>query len=254
MRALALLLTLALLLACPAVWAATWNQEGQTCTTTGTGPYTSSAFTPQDGDLLLVFAVVSNTAVVATMTNSEGTQMVLHVAGATNAAFRTSLDRLYVFIANSYSTAVSQTVTIDVTGDPGTGACIGIIAVAGMHRVGVGAVRQVGRQQNQAAGGTPAPAFPAAALSTNPIFGAIGNNSNPAAMTPPTDWIEPVADGGYNTPTTGFQFVGRASGFTGETVTWGSTSASTFASYIIELDASGCETSNFGPLMGVACQ
>jgi len=249
------LLACAISLLCPVAWSATGSHEIQTCTTTGTGPYTSAAFTPAAGDMLVVMAAVSDTAATATLSSSVGTTFSI-IAPFSTAAYRTSLDRVYVFIANTYSTAVSQTVTISVSGDPGTGACIAVLAVQGMKRLGQGAVRdgQAARQQNQAGGGTPAPAFASAVLTANATVGVIGNNSNPAAMTPPSGWTEGSTDGGYATPTTGFEYVFRASGFTGTTVTWGSTSASTFASFILELDTSGCETSNFGTLMGVGCQ
>jgi len=247
---IASLLIAALLSCATSVFAITGTHEIQTCTTTGTGPYTSGAFTPVAGDLLFVMAVVSNSADLATVSSSVGTTFSLPLP-ISRAIYRTSLDTVHVFVANEYSTAVSQTITLDVTADPGTGACIAVVALQGLSRTGLAAVKQVARQQNQAAGGTPAPAFGDAVITTNATIGVIGNNSNPAAMTAPAGWTEGAADSGYATPTTGFEYVFRASGFTGTTVTWGSTSATTFASFIVELDAEPCPSR---AMLGVGCR
>src|SRR5262249_36569936 len=82
---------------------------------------------------------------------------------------------------------------------------------------------------------TPAPVFGASALTGNVTLGAVFNANNPAAMTPPTSWTE-QNDTGYNTPTTGQEYVSRDSGFTGTTITWGNASGSAFSAITVELD------------------
>ncbi|MDP2735983.1 MAG: hypothetical protein Q8P12_07310, partial [bacterium] len=66
-------------------------------------------------------------------------------------------------------------------------------------------------------------------------LGAVGNDSNPAGLAAPVGWTE-QADVGQGNPPVGLETVTRDSGFTGTTITWGGTSASAFASIIVELD------------------
>jgi hypothetical protein len=54
-------------------------------------------------------------------------------------------------------------------------------------------------------------------------------------MTTVTNWTE-RQDVGFANDTNGLEVITRDSGFTGTTMTWGSSSASRFASMIIELD------------------
>lgn len=205
-----------------------------TSSTSNTTSYASGAFTPAAGDLLLVFAMAGATTAAASMTDSQS----LGFTKVGSAVASTSTDTMYCFVSNKFAAASSMTVTFDCTGDAADGCVIIVFRLAGMTRSGEGAVRQTAKQDNQAASGTPAPAFAVAALTGNPTYGGIMNSSNPAAMTPPTSWTENAsADTGYNTPTTGAEAVYRDSGFTGTTITWGGTSATAFCSLIIEMRA-----------------
>lgn len=204
---------------------------------TGATPNTSGAFTPALNDLLVVFAQASATVeATATLTNSTGLTFTQFLRAAFSAA-----DSVYGFVSDALvSSAVSQTVTFDTAGDPATGSTIFVCAVAGMSRFGLDAVKQSAKQDTGTGGTTPAPAFGASCLTGNPTLGCVGNKSNPAALTPPTDWTEPATTGdlGYDAPTAGGEYVFRDSGFTGTTITWGSTSATAFGAVIVELDAS----------------
>jgi hypothetical protein len=213
---------------------------------TGNTPNTSGAFTPALNDLLVVFVVVSGSVGSSSASLSCSTGMTFTPIQAENSwvLFASSANGVMCFVSDSLvSSAVSQTVTTSPS-DAGTGSIIFVCRVSGMTKTGATAIRQVAIQENQAASGTPAPVFSAAALTNNPTLGFIGNNSSPAGMTPPTGWTEPATTGdlGYGSPTTGGAYCFRDSGFTGTTITWGSTSASVFASIIIELDASGAGT------------
>ena len=202
---------------------------------TGNTPNTTGTFTPAAGDLLIVFCVGSVTV--------EGADVVSNSAGLTftlveSAAYNATGNTVQVYVANQLATAVSQTCTW-TPADTATGSNILVCAVAGMTRTGLSAIRQFAKQDNQGAGGTPAPAFSVAALTGNPTLGCVGNNSTAPIITEPTGWTEPAGgDISYATPTTGAAYCFRNSGFTGTTVTWGSTSASVFGSLIVELDAS----------------
>lgn len=214
--------------------AAVTNGVGTASTTGGTGAQPTGAFTPAANDLLIAFIVASD-GVLATPTVSSDSGITF--TKITSFTYRTSLDTVYAFVANALATAVSQIVSFTSAGDSTTGSVIFVARVSGMSRTGLGAIKQSSGQSNQAAAGTPAPVFGASALTGNPTLGVIGNSTNPATMTVPTGWTE-QSDLGYITPTTGGEYVSRDSGFTGTTITWGGTSASNFASLIVELDAS----------------
>jgi len=210
--------------------------HGVTATSTGqAATYTTGNVGQATNDLLVAFAIVTATADAGAMADSQGggwTQITTAVKNA-------SADKLWCFIRNALCPNTDPlTVTMDVTGDNGTGCIIFVVRVSGMSRVGANAALQSAIQSNQAGATTPAPVFPASALTGNPTLGFVANATNPAGMTPPVSWNELVTDVGYATPTTGGEYVTRDSGFTGTTITWGSTSASAFGDIIVELDSS----------------
>lgn len=201
--------------------------------TTNTTSYASGSFTPAAGDLLVVLVLASDTVAAGTVSNSEG----LTFTKVTSALKNSSADTLYVFVADSASNGNAQTCTFDCTGDAATGCAIAVLRIAGMAKFGASAVRQSAKQENQAAG-TPAPAFSVAALTSNPCLCFMGNSTNTATMTrPDSNWTE-QRDNGFNTPTTGYEYCTRPSGFTGTTITWGSASATAFGAIIVEFDFS----------------
>lgn len=202
--------------------------------TSNVSSYTSSSFNPQVGDLLVVMCACSGTVAAApTMTDSQGNTYALVHSRTKNAG----ADTIYTFVCNSLiAAAVATTVTFDCSADPATGCITEVVTARGMTRTGAGAVRQVGGTPNGAAAGTPAFTFPSAVLTGNPTVIGAFNGASPATLTPPTSWTE-FGDTGYSTPTTGGEFAGRNSGFTGTTVTWGSTSATAWGTIGIELDS-----------------
>lgn len=198
--------------------------------TSGSGDRTVT-ITPAVGDLVVVFASTSgNTNASPTCTdNNSGTYDRIGTA-----AWGTSANTFSVFVRTALMANTTSTVITVATGANTAGEIVAV-CVSGMSRVGASAVRSQGSQANQAASTTPAPALNQAALTSNITLGAIANSTNPATLTAPTGWTE-RQDVGQNTPTTGLEVVTRDSGFTGTTVTWGSTSGSVFASFILELD------------------
>jgi len=199
--------------------------------TTGTGNRTVT-ITPAVGDLLLVFVNVSaNTNDAPTCSDDQGGTYTL-VSVAPRGA---SAHRLACFVRDALMTNTTSTVITAETGSNSAGSVVAV-AVTGMARTGAEAIRQSAKEDNAAAG-TPAPAFPAAALTANLTLGAVGNADNPAGITHPADWLE-REDTGQANPSTGLEVVTRDSGFTGTTVTWGGASATDFASMIVELDDS----------------
>lgn len=210
---------------------ATCTHAIETDTTLTQTSYVSGAFTPAAADLLLVFVTSNATVAVGTMTDSQG----IGFTKVTSAVYEASINTIYLFVANGPAAASSMTVTFDCTGDAAGGNIIQVVRVSGMLKFGLDAILQTAKQENQAAAGTPAPAFAASAKTGNPTLGVVGLSDNPAAMTPPTSWTE-QSDAGYNTPVTGAEYVTRNSGFTGTTITWGSATSAVFGDIIVELD------------------
>jgi len=216
--------------------AGTVHEDGR-AVTTNASTYASNSFTPAANDLLIVFAQVTNHSAYDTpsLTSSVGGQTFTLIG---RALYASSVHTLSAFVSDQLMTATAQTVTYQAAADNGTGAITWVVAVSGMSRTGASAIRQSAKQENQAASGTPAPVFGATTLLGNPLIGCIANNTNPAGMTPPTGFTELTTDLGYATPTSGGEYCSKDGGDTITTVTWGSTSASTFASMALELDAS----------------
>lgn len=197
-----------------------------------------SIFTPAANDLLVLAVVKSDSVNDGTVTDSLGDGGGWIFLGSV--LYHLSANLVEWFIRDKLVSATAMTITYDCTGDATTGCLLAVTRAAGMTKLGAAAVRQSATQANQAPNDTPAPVFPAACLTDNPTLGLIGNRDNPAGMTAPTDWTEQV-DIGYATPGTGLEYVSRDSGFSGTTITWGSASLSRFASFALELDASGVE-------------
>lgn len=206
-----------------------------TAATTNVKTYTSGSFTPAAGDLLVAFVTATGMISPGILTDTQNLGWDL-VATALKA---TSADTVYTFISKKLAANSAMTVTFDGSGDTATGCVIQVASVSGMTLTGLQALRQKLEVSNHAIG-TPAPAFPGSCLTGNPTLGIIANATNPAGMTPPTSWTE-NSDTGYATPTLGAEYVSRDSGFTGTTVTWGS-SSSAYAAIIIELNAQGAPT------------
>jgi hypothetical protein len=206
---------------------------------TGASPNTSTAFTPATGDLLVIFVVASDTTAGATdsLTSSLGGGLTFHKAASV--AYRTNADMVFCYVSNSLITAgqaVSQTVDW-TSSDASTGTHIATGKLTGMSRAGSSAVKQSATAPNQAASGTPATTFASAAQTGNPTFSCLGNSTNPANVTVTSGWTRHSASG-YATPATGICMESRDSGFTGTTITWGSTSPTAFGVLAVELDAS----------------
>lgn len=204
--------------------------------TTNASTYTSASFTPTAGTLLIVLCQVTGTA----DTGSPCTASANGITFTSIGEQQNDTDRKYAYVANQLVPASpsSMTVTVDVTGDSGTGAAICVLAATGMARVGSAAIRQFsGPDSNHPVGGVvPSVSFAAAPLTTNPIIGFAGNNVNGNSVVQPSGWTED-ADIGYSTPATGTEVCHIDSGYTSTTVTWGSNMSIGSVS-VIELDAS----------------
>jgi hypothetical protein len=190
--------------------------------------------TPAVGDLIVVVTACTGLAPGSTNVidnNSSGTYALV---GTSRTGFSTT-GLLQVWIRTSFITAASST-TFTAQQASSTGGGLLVYRVSGMLRTGTAALRSDGGQSSAAAG-TPAPVLNQAPLTGNPVIAAVANGTSPATLTPRTGFTE-AADLGYATPTTGVESCFRASGETSATLTFGSASASQFASIAVELDTS----------------
>lgn len=209
--------------------------------TTQASQYGTNTVAIPAGELIVVYFHVSGTALdtPSASPNNEADLKFSRVA-VVNFTTAGNQGRGALFIGQRMSSGANEGATVDFTGDAGTGCMSFIWSISGMTRVGGNAARQIA-QENAHAAGTPAPTFALNALTNNPVLGFVGDEEAATNWVAPTGWTEPTSPAGEGTitlPTMGSEAVGRDSGFTGTTVTWGSASTGVFSSLIIELDIS----------------
>jgi hypothetical protein len=194
------------------------------------------AVTPAVGDLLLVICSNSGRTSAQPPTVTISVQGITFSRHATGFTTLSSVDSGWIFVADSLCTVASAS-TVTMTQSSDTGGGFVLWRVSGMSLSGLAAIRQVGKQDNAAAG-TPSITMGGACLTGNPCFGYVMNGTNGTTTTaPPTSWTERV-DTGYATPATGREACDRASGNTLTTIAWTGASATAFGSILVELDAS----------------
>lgn len=216
---------------------ATVTHAGTTWTTAA-GNKTVTA-TPALNDLIVVVAATSGLAggTTAVSDNNSGGAGTYVQVDVDQTGFSTT-GVLTVWVRTALVASASSTVfTASQASSSGGG--LTVFSVAGMTRTGASAVRGSGGQSSGTSGTTPAPVLTQAALTGNPVIGAVANGTSPAGLTPRSSpaYTE-ASDLGYATPTTGLESMFINSGETASTITWGGTSASTFASIAVELDTS----------------
>lgn len=203
----------------------------------GNTPNASDGFTPVLGENLVVFVEASTTVDAApTITSSVGLGFTLRKHQTHNGGGHS----LYIFNSDGpvVDATAGQTVTFSTPSDTANATIIFVYRVSGITKTGAAAVKQVGGSLGTAPN-TPNFDFGASCQTGNPTLCLFSNTSNPAGITAPTDWTEPVGgDLGTSAPAFGGAVCHRDSGFTGTTVTWGSNSANAWGTCGIELDAS----------------
>lgn len=207
--------------------AATVTNRGSAWTTTA-GNKTVTA-TPAVGDLIVIIAPSTGVATSAVSDNQSGTYVKVD---STRTGFSTS-GNLTAWVRTALISSATST-TFTATQTSSTGGGLIVYSVSGMSATGASAIRSSGGQSSGTSGTTPAPVLSLTPVSSNPIIAAVANGTSAATLTPRTGYTEDL-DLGYSTPTSGFEAMHRASGETLATITWGSTSASAFASIALEL-------------------
>lgn len=216
---------------------------GTTWVTTG-GDQTVVA-TPAALDLIVVVAPTSGltggtTAVSDNNADGRGT----YVQVDQDRGGFSTVGVLTIWVRNSrIGSATSTTFTASQASSSGGGLCV--LRVSGMSIAGLSAVRRIGvatyntgGQASGTAATTPAPVLGAVPLTGNPIITAVCNGTNSTTTVVQRAGYTEDFDNGYNTPATGLEVSHLNSGETSATITYGGTTASTFASVAIELDAS----------------
>jgi hypothetical protein len=196
--------------------------------------------TPTLGDMIVVIVaatgVASGLGVSDNNADNHGryTQIVSCVKN-------TSADQMAAFVrADPIRSATSTTWTSSGDGSS-TGGGLYVMRMTGATLTGAAFIRQSGKQDNAAAGGTPTIPLSFAALTANSCISTIWDTTNAApSIAVPTGWFL-VANGdvntSYNTPATGIQGTHIDTGFTGSTVTWGATLPSAFSALAFEMRA-----------------
>lgn len=193
--------------------------------------------TPTASDLIVVVAAASGTsgtnaattAVSDNNTDGLGTYTSIADSGSGGSP------RTTIWIRNNLVGSATSTV-FTATQASSNGGGLEVFRVTSMTRTGSGAARGFGTGSG-ASSTTPAVTLQQAALTGNPLISNVTNGTSPGGVTAPASWTR-TNDTGYSTPATGLDDADIASGFTGSTITWGSTSASAWVSAGVELDTS----------------
>jgi hypothetical protein len=190
--------------------------------------------TPAVGDLIVVIASSSGLAGGTTAVTDDNSSGTYTQVDSDRTGFSTT-GVLTVWVRDQFIAAASSTVfTIAQVGSTGGGGVV--LRVAGMQRLGSVSVRGNGGQSTGTAGTTPAPVLSVTPLTSNPIITAVSNGTAGGGTTARATYTD-AAVTGYSSPATGLDVCYLNSGETTATITWGSTTATTFASVAIELDA-----------------
>ena len=191
-------------------------------TSNNASTYATGTFSAAIGDFLTVSAGVTGSAQsVATPTLSTG------AANWTRHDQSLGTNSSYFWTGVVTATITNGTITIDVTGDAGTGAVVLVYNCPG------GAFRQFDANGSTVSG-LPTGVFANVLLTTSSYIATVGNLSNPAAMTPPSGWSQDFDDG-HALPAEGGHGSHRDQGETGTTITFGSTSATAYQAYFVEI-------------------
>ena len=214
-----------------------------------TGGTTTLTATPTLNDLIVVVCMAVGVAggTTAVSDNNSGGAGTYTKAG-TSATGPVANQLIDVWVRNALIASASSTV-FKATQVGSTGGGLGVFRVSGMTKTGSTAMRGFGKQDS-AGPGTPTPILlpmggggAQAALTTNPLIGAVCRDSNPPSLTPRASpaWTE-AFDVGFNSPSSGIEVMWISSGETASSIAWGSSSAGTFGAFAFELDASAGAT------------
>lgn len=189
--------------------------------------------TPGVDDLIVVVAASSGLAGGTTAVTDDNSSGTYTQVDSDRTGFSTT-GVLTVWVRNTLVGAASSTIfSAAQVGSSGGG--LAVFAVKNMTEVASAAVRSNGGQSAGGAGTTPAPVLSLLPNPMNPIITAVCNGTNAApAATERTGYT--VSSGNYGVPATAMSVGVVNSGENTDTITWGGTSASEFASVAVEIN------------------
>lgn len=212
--------------------AITLTKVASLASTSNLSSYDASAFTPTANTVLIVFAALDATVADLGISDSGGlTWTKFNQAGGTG--------REAWWWAVSGGSPGSTTITVTCTGDAASDCAITVWEAAGADQ---SAPIVQNKRATGAAGATPAATFDAATTAGNAVIGVVGNSTNPAGVTEPSTYTE-TTDTGWATPTSGYETAHHNNPGSVTTVTWGSTSASSWTCRIAEIAAAAATPS-----------
>ncbi len=206
-------------------------------TGTSNGPSTSVTIAPAIGDLFVVFA--------SSVSTGEPDWRCTDSAGGTyTPVAETSwndpvmlIGRGVCFVRNSRLPNTASTEVTITQANYGGLVVASVLAIAGVGRAGVDAVRGCGRQDSQTSG-APTVVMNNPALATGITLGYVGTADEAGhSVPPPANWTKEAEHFGTAFSRIGCTTVSRAGSFTSETVVWGPTEPGVaFGAIAVELD------------------
>lgn len=203
-------------------------------TVSGTSP--TAVITPAVGDLFLVFCQATgntNAAPTCSDNNSSGAYTLISAVGS-----NTNANYLSCFVRTTLlGSTASTTVTVACGAHAAAEVCV--VAISGAPVAGAAAIMQQGTQANYAGATTPAPVLSSNLLPQDLVLSAVGNATNPAGVTVSANTVVFTWTRNQNAGQTACGLGVESSTVAGApasaTITWGSTSASVFASIAVEV-------------------
>lgn len=203
--------------------------------TTSSGTKTVTA-TPALNELIVIVTAHSGNTSAATPTDNNSSGTYTTITSALKAA---SVDLMAVHIRTALIGSATSTVFTHAPG-VSTGGGLAVYAVVGMSATGAAAAVQSAVQANHAAVAVPTPTFGAAAQTGNVILSAVFNAANDANLLERSSPLYSLdVNDGYGTPTSGLGAMTINGGETGTAIAWGTSSASAFASLVVEIGTTG---------------
>lgn len=198
-----------------------------------------------EDDLLVIFVSVadnSNESVIVTDDHFDGHGTYSRID---TAAWLTSDQRVCmgsVHVRDHKLVGHDPEFTITAHTGPNAAGEIGVIAVQGMLRAGMNAIRSHGVRSGIGSGHVGTVNLYQPALAENmTIVGLVGQD---LTTSPPVGWIERI-EGHQDNPTVAMAIATRDNGFTESVIVWGAPTASTvFSTFGIELDGSAPTSSD----------
>lgn len=205
-----------------------FTERAETPSTSNAQTYASGSYTPTANTGLIACCAGSGTVTSAALGSGNGLTWTREGDQA-----RGTAAIVHMFSALTGASPTTTGFTIDYTAaDPGTGAGITVVECSGIDLTDF--VVNMAKNTGGTAG-TPSVTFsPGTAPDCAIIAMAIDVTVNPAAITPPANYVE-TTDSGWATPATGWEVAWHVSPGSITTLTWGSATAGAWAAMALEL-------------------